>query len=1091
MARIRSLNDIVLNKLDFLRVAQPNLDTKPGTVARDLFIDAPSAQLAKLYEQLSSIAALQSLRLAIGSDLDQLASNYGATRERGSKASGIALLTFSSLVGNVSINKGDIITSNTGATFSVVNSVIVNSLYSNTFRAVASKYKAALDFVGITDQYAVEVNVECTAQGQIGNISRYQLKSASIAGVSNVTNPSPFGGGSPPEDDAAFRSRILAIFSGSNTGTALGYKNAVLSDPAVIDAIVIGPGSTLMTRDGTQVVTNEDGTKTIVSEGSGGKVDVQIFGSRIQQIIDTYIYKDKSNKNDPTDPVNNYVLGQIIDDAGKTVARKRIDDIANKTLPSQPVNNIINVSGTISGPNFAPKVVDSLGRVSGNYELIRDTGAYGGSPWGFDQLHWISNQITNYLEDKNKISFNGQDPLSYTDVLKIPLIQQNILVTNENSVVSPTDRSSIQLVHYPCSNVTRVFNLTTGERYVITNQNPDGTGSVNNSGRITISGNSLPAVSDILQVDYTWILNYDQYFDYFNKDNSLSSVRTVADSIDWGFSNNVRREEEIVSITGSLKIVNVQHPVSAVSSVNIFNTANSSVFLSSNLLAINVPNLVTNVISVKRNSDGAELYDTKTSDGTFNNYTIFLPTDTIGKFGDAVSVTYNAVDVFNINNISGSFSNNQITLPDAASAYVSSGTIVECNYIANVSNILPSTNLSSLPAIKNLNAFNTVTNTSIGCQPITNIYGLINTLNDGYQPTILNNLRLAPSRLGLSIAGQVSNGTITVTGNTFNGIFESIYTVASNSLEQNLASSIKSFLNLKTIDEVPSNVRVIKIAKIEKVTTTNDLQVLSVDFNYDVKGYELKSNDYTKFEAIQNNLLSSTQFKLPSTTNNLNNIPQIGDRLRVSFYIETINDFENVSFSRDGTLYTNKIFSIVNSIAISSGFTSGSSLSATLTVTNLNQPVTSSRYKAYYNYLAPKTNERITINYNYNKAITDATFNIEDVRPINADVLAKAAVPILVNATLNVVISQDFTYNSTVIQQNLQSTITNTLNAQQLGTTLDSSDLINAAYTVQGVDRVRVMYFNKNGVAGSVLSIVAQQNEYILANQVIINIETR
>ena len=46
----------------------------------------------------------------------------------------------------------------------------------------------------------------------------------------------------------------------------------------------------------------------------------------------------------------------------------------------------------------------------------------------------------------------------------------------------------------------------TGERYTVTNQNPDGTDSINRTGRIIISGNSLPSASDILQVDYLYIV---------------------------------------------------------------------------------------------------------------------------------------------------------------------------------------------------------------------------------------------------------------------------------------------------------------------------------------------------------------------------------------------------------------------------------------------------------------------------------------------------------------------------------------------------------------------------------------------------------
>jgi hypothetical protein len=323
-------------------------------------------------------------------------------------------------------------------------------------------------------------------------------------------------------------------------GTALGYLNVALSVDGVGDAAVIEPGNSLMTRDGTEVNVAADGTRTIVSEGSGGKVDVIVLGSNLVENSESFIFRDKSNNNDPTSSKNNVVLGQIPEDVNKTINRKRIDDIRNGTLPAQPVDTILQVSGSVSGSNFTPKSVDSLGRVSGNYEIIKDTGVYSGSPFGFDTFHWISNKISLFSEDRLKGQFNGQDSTTFTDVLEIPQAQQTVLITNENSTVT-SDRSIIQLLHTPATNVTRVFNVNTGERYIITNQNLDQTGATNTSGRIQISGNTLPSTSDALQVDYSWIVNFDQYSDYDGLVNTKNS-RATNNSIDWGLSANIRKE---------------------------------------------------------------------------------------------------------------------------------------------------------------------------------------------------------------------------------------------------------------------------------------------------------------------------------------------------------------------------------------------------------------------------------------------------------------------------------------------------------------------------------------------------------------------
>src|SRR5208283_2773217 len=207
----------------------------------------------------------------------------------------------------------------------------------------------------------------------------------------NVTNVVAFSGGTDQETDAAFRSRILATFSGSSVGTALGYLNAALSVTGVQDAVVIGPGNPLMTRDGTvsEVI---NGVLTVVSPGSGGKVDIVVLGSSDVSNTDTFIYQDKSNNNNPTNPVNNFVLGQIPSNANLSISQKRVIDIAAGQVPAQPVDSLTQVTGSGSGSNFVEYSVDGYGRGSGNYQLIKDTGVYGGSPFGFDTFAWTSNQ---------------------------------------------------------------------------------------------------------------------------------------------------------------------------------------------------------------------------------------------------------------------------------------------------------------------------------------------------------------------------------------------------------------------------------------------------------------------------------------------------------------------------------------------------------------------------------------------------------------------------------------------------------------------------------------------------------------------------
>jgi len=706
MVTIRSVNEIIQSLQDFFRLVQPNLDTKPGTVARDLFIEGPASQISLLYDELSGVSSQQSLRLVIGSDLDRLAKNFGIIRKQSTPATGTALLTFTSIPANIAINQGDLVIANNGISFAVTAGIAITPANSNFYKSVASKFSSQLSTAGITDQYAVQVTVIATSAGSSGNIGIYSLTRSTNTSVSNVTNVVAFSGGTDQESDASFRNRVLSSFTGSSVGTALGYLNVALGVSGVSDAYVVGPGDVLMTRDGT-IVETINGTPTIVSEGSGGKVDIIVLGSNLTQATDSYIYIDQSNSNDPTNAKNNVVLGQIAADANLTINQKRITDIANGVLPTQPVANITSVTGSLSGSNFVAKSVDSLGRVSGNYTFTSDTGPYGGSPFGFDTFSWISNKISGYPDTIIKGQYNGQDPLTFTDVLDITQLQQNISITNENSTVT-SDRSIIQLLHTPAVNITRVLNVNTGERYLIVNQNYDNTGTYNTTGRIQISGNTLPSPTDQLQVDYSWIIYYDPYSDFDGLVNT-QNPRTVTDSVDWGYASVVNNERVNFTIDSSNGFFNgnTTLPVGTVINAKTFLEINGTVTQItsgsySNRMSVTIQNLpiaTLSVDSITLKNNTTELYATAQNDGSFSNITtvsgiqvlytttIILPSDTVATNGQSVSVILNSSDVFYGTTSTGSSSGTEITIPSSQITTTAENIILRVTYIANITDL--------------------------------------------------------------------------------------------------------------------------------------------------------------------------------------------------------------------------------------------------------------------------------------------------------------------------------------------------------------------------------------------------------------------
>jgi hypothetical protein len=270
--------------------------------------------------------------------------------------------------------------------------------------------------------------------------------------------------------------------------------------------------------------------------------------------------------------------------------------------------------------------------------------------------------------------------------------------------------------------------------------------------------------------------------------------------------------------------------------------------------------------------------------------------------------------------------------------------------------------------------------------------------------------------------------------------------------------------------------------------------VLEVLATYDVFNTTLQNNLLYAEEMLSNPTLLNLDFILPSTQNNTldvetHNLPKLGDKIRVTFYYTTSNDNENIVYTRNGTLYTNKKFAFINKVYVSSGFKS--SQSSNITLTSFTQPALGSRYKVFYDYIAPKQNERIVIVYNYNKLVGDVTFGIENTRPINADVLVREAKLVELDLTMNVVIADDYLSSTTTVIQNLRDKLTSTLTTSVLGSVVDNPTLINVAQSVPGIARARIIYFNKAGGIGQVLKVQAQNDEYFAPRNLITNTETR
>jgi uncharacterized phage protein gp47/JayE len=1079
MVTFKSFNNIVLDMLDQLRLTQPSLDTKPGSVSRDLMIDAQALQVSNIYEALKEISYLQSVLNISGQDLTNYASNFGVSRQEGTKSIGTVVFTFKSIDADFTIPAGTTVRTRSGISFVTISTLSISTSQENSLRATGTRLRQQLATAGIDDEFAIEASVEAQSPGSIGNVASYSVILTNSADANNVANLSSFINGTDLESDEELRARILSTFAGANVGTSVAYKSIILSLSSAIDAFVAEPGDILMIRDGTVVVTDSSG-ETIVSEpGTGGRVDIYVMGENLQSGTDSFVYNDQSGRDDPTSTDNDFVLGQssLTPSTSLTINSRRVAVFSGGSdIPTQPVSSLVSVSGSLSGPNFIEQYTDSAGNLQGNFVLVKDTGVAAGSPFGLDKIRWTSDEIELTDESNAKSGFNSVDGLGYADVLKIVDIRQDVQVINENSTVSGSLRNFVTLKHNPVRTASRVFNLTTGERYVIADQTPDDTGSINTTGRIQISGRTLPTASDVLQVDYTWIFSFDQYidFDNFNPQDPLDEAQ---DSVEWGFSNYIRDEiKSVVVDSYGNATVETDFLISRVLSVNTY-SSDSSVLVSSEGTAT-LTNTISNIHSIKDTilQGSPEVYNTEVNDGTFSNKVVTLPSDTLAQSGDLIDVVYNLSNVYLSDSYDSGILNNQITLP--LDAVVSNGTSVRVNYVANFSNLIPKTNMSSLPVLTDsLNGFQDI---------------------DGYQPfqnefsgsSVVSNKRRSPSNLRMSISGISTSGALRVIGTTVNKV-SGVYTVTSSDTID-LALLIRSAEGLSDTAQLSSSIYISRIISIEKVQLTTSQEVSSVDVEYDVTNYSIYSNDWDKANALENTSLGKTRVGLASVSTNTGTPITTGTYLRVVFYYAKEFDTEDMFFSRNGTLITSKVFGSIYSISRLFGFQdSQNNINGSVIVDSFNQPDINSAYDVDYNYTAPKENERITINFEYNKLITDSSEAIEETRPITSDVLVKAAVKITVDVNASIVALTSYQDKTSTVQQDVADNISTTLSSNELGTIIDASDVIDGIYNVEGVDRVRITKLNKTGETGTKESITAGNNEYIAPGTINVTIEER
>lgn len=333
----KSFQTIRDNLIARIQANVENADTKLGSFLRDTIIDPTARVLREVYSRVQDAALAQSPVVSPNEDLVSLAENFQIYRKGATKASGtVKFFRSTAPPSDITIAAGKTITTRPTATSEAVAFRTTETVTMNS--ATPSIYLNA-----DTGKYEIEAAVEAVQGGSSGNkpTRTIVVLSDAVSGIEGVYNASATVGGSDQESYDALRTRLLAAIQGTNIGTKAGYANLVKENESVEQSIVLAA--------------SDDGA---IREAAGA-VDIIIKGTVSRNASDTY---------------NPAVSGVYPD----------------YVFQSQPwvysaASGSVSVVSSKSG---------SLSRGT-HFEIVKDTGSYGGSTIGRDRVQWLAGVTDN------------------------------------------------------------------------------------------------------------------------------------------------------------------------------------------------------------------------------------------------------------------------------------------------------------------------------------------------------------------------------------------------------------------------------------------------------------------------------------------------------------------------------------------------------------------------------------------------------------------------------------------------------------------------------------------------------------------------
>jgi hypothetical protein len=482
---VLTVDDIVNDALQEVRILQPEASLNVGSVNRDIGVESYAIKLRDLYVGLSLIQDLNYYERTSGEDLDNFGSNYAAVREAADYAIGEVFIVVEELNDSdyLTIPEGTVVSTDDAVPieFETIADYVFDGSKKEEYRVLAQAYSEELLAVeDLVPNYILRASIIARTKGPLSNVDELKIKNISVSGF-KVINLVRTSGGIEDETDSELRAVIEEKVEETAIGTPDQYE-AVMTENVFVEDTKQIYSDVLMERD-TGLIQNN-----AVQSDLGNAGDFWIRGKSL------YV-----NREDIAFVSNQeYLLGQ--------------PEIYGEH-PMQPIWSIGSVVSS-TGDYLAEDV---------NYELVKDieqsdSTVFANSIYSQDNIKFLSPIVTI---TEAVVRGTGTDDVDHVS----HIINSVVSVTEEREVterltnLAAVGNNKLTVQNTPVISVISVYNATLQKYYIVSEFNATtGVITISNGGDITLP---YPRITDTVYVTYIYQKTFQEYVDFIKHRNAI------------------------------------------------------------------------------------------------------------------------------------------------------------------------------------------------------------------------------------------------------------------------------------------------------------------------------------------------------------------------------------------------------------------------------------------------------------------------------------------------------------------------------------------------------------------------------------------